>query len=462
MKHGVSGKTLGGGVFCHYNIQMIQNSASIILAAGKGTRMKSSLPKVLHQIAGQPMIHHVTTACQDAGIADMHIIIGPDMDSLASAVTPHKTHTQKEQLGTGDAVKAAKDALHNFEGYIFILYGDVPFIHPETLENLYNAATKTGMAILGFEAANPHGYGRLITSGTTVTEIVEEKDCTDAQRLVTLCNAGGYCVDGRRLFAWLDQLSDDNAQKEYYLTDIVSIAAKEGVKCAYAIAEEAEVMGINSRAQLAIAEKTLQSKLRTQAMANGVTMIDPDTVYLSTDTAFGQDVIIEPNVFFGTGVRIGSNTHIHAFSHIEGAEIGDHSSVGPFARIRPQSKIGNHATVGNFIEVNRSEFKDGSKSKHLSYIGDAVIGEKANIGAGTVIANYDGFNKNDTTVGVGAFIGSNSTLIAPLTIGDGAIIAGGSVITQNVATDAMAIARPDTTIKPGAAAEYRQKKGKKK
>ena len=417
--------------------------------------MKSSVPKVLHKIAGKAMVNHVIDACPGAEIT---VVVGPNMPEVEAAVTPHKTVIQKNQNGTGDAAKSAKDALADFDGFVFIINGDLPLIQTETLENLCHAAQETGLAILGFEADDPHGYGRLVTSGGHVAEIIEEKDCSDDQRAITLCNAGAYCAQGDQLFQWLDQLSSDNAQGEYYLTDMVAIAAKDNVQCAYAVADELEVMGVNSRSQLADAEYVMQARLRAQAMDHGVTMIDPESVYLSTDTIFGQDVTIEPNVFIGTGVSVRSGTTIHAFSHIEGTVIGENASVGPFARLRPNSKIGNDVTVGNFIEVNRSEFKDGSKSKHMSYIGDAVIGEKTNIGAGTVFANYDGFNKQDTHVGKGVFVGSNSTIVAPVTVGDDAIIGAGSTITKDVEADAMAISRGEEKSIAGKATDYRKKK----
>lgn len=436
---------------------MNKNTAAIILAAGKGTRMKSSMPKVMHEIAGLPMINHVINACSDS---DITVVIGEGMDDLSKAVHPHKTVIQENQLGTGDAVKAARTALDDFNGSIFILNGDGPFITPETLQNLADASQKTGLAVLGCDWDDPTGYGRFIIEDDFVTEIVEEKDCTDDQREITIGNTGAYCVDGKKLFSWLDKIENDNAQGEYYLTDIVSIAASEGVTCAYALASEVEAMGINSRSQLADAEYIMQCHLREKVMNNGVTMIDPESVFLSMDTEFGMDVVIEPNVVFGKGVRVGEDTQIHAFSHIEGADIGNNASVGPFARIRPKSKIGNDVTVGNFIEVNRSEFKDGSKSKHLSYIGDTVVGEKSNIGAGTVFANYDGFNKHVSTTGKNVFVGSNSTIISPVTIGDDAMVAAGSVISKDVQGSAMAVARQKQRNLDGWAADYRAKNKK--
>jgi bifunctional UDP-N-acetylglucosamine pyrophosphorylase/glucosamine-1-phosphate N-acetyltransferase len=441
-------------------------TSAIILGAGKGTRMKSSMPKVMHKIAGRMMIDHVIHTCKMADISDITVVIAPEMDDLKTAIAPIKTVIQKDQLGTGDAVKVARDIFKNSTGYVYILYGDAPFISPESLLKLSQSAAQTGLAILGFEAKNPKGYGRLIVKDNYIREIVEEKDCNFTQKQITLCNAGTYCVDVTKLFGWLDKLSNHNAQGEYYLTDIVSIAAQAGVQCGFTVAKESEVMGINSREQLAKAERTLQKRLRTNAMDQGVTLIDPRTTYLSMDTEFGQDIIIEPNVFIGENVKIGSNTKIYAFSHIEGATIGTHSEIGPFARIRPTSSIGNHVSIGNFIEVNRSHFADGSKSKHVSYIGDATIGEKSNIGAGTVIANYDGFNKHNTTIEKNSFIGSNSTIVAPVTIGHGAIVGAGSTITQNINPDALVVAREKEIIREGWAEHYRMKhardiKGKK-
>lgn len=438
--------------------------ASIILAAGKGTRMKSDLPKVMHPLGGMPVIAHIVKSCRAAHSDKIIVVTAPDMPDIAATVAPAVTAVQPAQNGTADAVKAARSILEGFDGPVLILLGDVPLIRPETLTALVIAAEKTGLAVLGFEAADPSGYGRLVTDDKKfVTEIVEDRDCTSDQAKITLCNAGHFCVDGRRLFDWLDRIGNANAQGEFYLTDIVAAAAKDKAGCALVTAPEDEVMGINSRAQLAQAEKILQNKLRQKAMENGVTLTDPDTVYLAADTELAADVVIEPHVYFGPDVTVGRGTTIHAFSHIEGAAIGENASIGPFARIRPQSAIGDRATVGNFVEVNRSELKAGSKSKHMSYLGDAVIGENANIGAGTVFANYDGYNKLATTIGRDVFIGSNSTIVAPLTIGDGAYIAAGGTITMDIEPDALAIARNRPVIRDGWAAEHRAKmKGKNK
>lgn len=442
---------------------MSHKTASIILAAGKGTRMKSSLPKVMHNLGGMPIIRHVVDACRKAAVDDIFVVIAKGMDDVADAVAPSKTVIQINQNGTGDAVMAARDALRDFDGYVFILAGDVPFIRPETLTSLAAAARDTGLAVLGFEAADPTGYGRLITKfKDSVSEIVEDRDCTPDQKKITLCNAGHFCADGKRLFQWLEKINNNNAQGEYYLTDIVAVAAAEGVACKFVTAAEDEVMGINSRMQLSQAEKILQTRLRQAAMDNGVTMIDPSTVYLCADTQLAADVILEPNIFFGPNVTVGTGTIIHSFSHIEGAVIGERTSVGPFARIRPKSSIGDGAQVGNFVEVNRSHLKTGSKSKHMSYLGDVTVGEKSNIGAGTVFANYDGYNKLQTTLGQNVFIGSNSTIVAPVTIGDGAYVAAGGTITMDIEQDALAIARNRPVIRDGWAAEHRAKMAKKK
>lgn len=434
------------------------NTAAIILAAGKGTRMKSDKPKVLHEVAGLPMIAHIMAACGEIDPKNMVVVVGPNMDDLAQAVKPAKTVVQDRQLGTGHAALSAKDALKDFNGYVYILLGDVPLIREDTLAALKDAAMNTGLAVLGFEAADPNGYGRLIGDDDFIDRIVEDKDCSDDERAVPFCNSGAFCVDGKRLFEWLSKIGDQNAQKEYYLTDIVSVAKEDGVKCAYVLADEDEVMGVNSRQQLATAEALMQDSLRYYAMEAGVTMLDPETVYLSADTEFGRDVVIEPNVYFGAGVRVGNRTRIRAFSHIEGTIIGDNCEIGPFARLRPKSKIGHDVTVGNFVEVNRATLMDGAKSKHVSYLGDVTIGEKANIGAGTVFANYDGFLKHDSKVGKNVFVGSNSTIVSPVTIGHDAVIAAGSTITEDVSDNALAVARNKMSVKDGWASEYRARK----
>lgn len=416
-------------------------AAAIILAAGQGTRMKSIKPKVMHAVAGFPMITHVIRASALAGCDAIIPVIAPDMEDVRESVAPHEPAFQTEQKGTGHAALCAKEALSGHSGPVLILTGDAPLIAPDTLSALIDAAGRTGLAVMGFDANNPSGYGRLITNDEHVTAIVEDRDCTDDQREITLCNSGAFCVDGARLFDWLCQIGSDNAQGEIYLTDIVAIAAKDGVSCALVMGDAEEAYGINTRAQLAMVEGILQNRLRARVMDEGATLIAPETVFLSADTEIGCDVIIEPNVFFGPGVVVEDEVTIHANTHLAECIIRKGAEIGPFARVRPQSDIGEDAVIGNFCEVNRSTLMPGAKCKHLSYLGDGVIEQKANIGAGTVIANYDGTSKAKTHIGVGSFIGSNSTLVAPVTVGDGAYIGAGSTITADVPHDALGVAR---------------------
>lgn len=431
----------------------------IILAAGKGTRMKSDKPKVMALLGGLPLVRHVVNTCEKLNAKTIVTVLADGMDVVAKTVAPHPTVIQKQQLGTGDAAKAALPALKGTKGHVMILLGDVPMVSAETLEALHEAASETGLAVLGMHAHNPRGYGRLVINDDGfVSAIVEDRDCTPEQAEISLVNSGCFCVAADKLEGYLNALQSNNSQKEYYLTDIVAIAAASGVECDYVEAPEHELMGINSRSQLAEAEGELQNRLRAQAMFDGATLIDPMTVYFSLDTKLGRDVVIEPNVFFGPGVTLADNVTIHSFSHLEGVTVEEGASIGPFARIRPHSHIGAKATIGNFVEVNRATVKTGAKSKHMSYLGDAVVGEKANIGAGTVIANYDGFNKQETVIGKNVFIGSNSTLVAPLTVADGAFIAAGSTITADVPNDALAVARARTVLRDGWANEYRAEK----
>ncbi|HEY8964449.1 MAG TPA: bifunctional UDP-N-acetylglucosamine diphosphorylase/glucosamine-1-phosphate N-acetyltransferase GlmU [Alphaproteobacteria bacterium] len=434
----------------------------IILAAGKGTRMKSDMPKVLHALGGWPMIRHVVKSCEALEPAQITVVIAPGMGDVAKEVAPHATSVQEKQLGSGDAARAGLKGLKDPKGKILILAGDVPLISVDTLQALVEEA-ETGMSVLGFTPMDPTGYGRLITDDDLfVTEIIEERDASAGQKNIALCNAGAYCIDAKLLPNLLDKLSNSNAQKEFYLTDIVSLAAKSGIKCAYIEAPIYETIGINSRSQLAEAEGELQNYLRAKAMFEGASLLDPMTTYFAMDTKLGQDVIIEPGVFFGPGVVIGDKVTIHAYSYLEGVTVERGASIGPFARIRPHSHIGEDVSIGNFIEVNRSTLKAGAKSKHLSYLGDAVIGEKANIGAGTVIANYDGFDKLSTEVGKDAFVGSNSTLIAPVKIGDGAYVGAASAITEDVPAGSLALARARTIIRDGWAALRNKEKTKTK
>jgi bifunctional UDP-N-acetylglucosamine pyrophosphorylase/glucosamine-1-phosphate N-acetyltransferase len=445
-----------------YDLDTMTDLHCIILAAGKGTRMKSDKPKVMAQLAGQPLIRHVVTVCEALAPKTIVTVIAGGMDDVAKAVSPHKTAIQKQQLGTGDAAKSALPALKGAKGHIMILLGDVPLVTAPTLESLLEAARETGLAMLAMDIPDPTGYGRVMTDENFVTDIVEEKDADAEQKSVTLVNAGIFCADAVKLETWLNALKPENAQKEYYLTDIVKIAAKDGVRCEYIEGPAHELQGINSRSQLAEAEGELQNFLRARALHEGATLQDPMTTYFSMDTKLGRDVVVEPNVFFGPGVNVENGATIHAFSHLEGVNVGANASVGPFARVRPHSDIGAGASIGNFVEVNRSVVKAGAKSKHMSYLGDAVIGEKTNIGAGTVIANYDGFNKQETTVGKGVFIGSNSTLVAPLQVGDGAYVGAGSTVTTNVPADALAVARSRSVVRDGWADSYRKKKQSEK
>ena len=437
---------------------MSHTPAAIILAAGKGTRMRSAHPKVMHAVAGFPMITHVIRAAMLAGCETVTPVIAPDMDDVKNAVTPHIPAYQAEQKGTGHAALCAKDALNGHDGPILILTGDAPLIAPDTLSALIDAAGRTGLAVMGFETDNPSGYGRLITDGDHVTAIVEDDDCTQAQRDITLCNSGAFCVDGKRLFDWLSRIGDDNAQGEIYLTDIVALAAADNTACALVIGDAEEAYGINSRAQLAVAETVMQNRLRRRVMDEGATLIAPETVFFSADTEIGRDVVIEPGVFFAPGVVVEDDVTIRAQTHIEASIIRKGAEIGPFARIRPQSDIGEDAVIGNFCEVNRTTLMPGAKCKHLSYLGDGVIEQKANIGAGTVIANYDGSNKHKTHIGAASFIGSNATLVAPLSIGDGAYVGAGSTITGDVPHDGLGVARAKQRIIENWASRRRQKK----
>lgn len=440
--------------------------AVVILAAGMGTRMKSTRPKVMHPLAGRPLIHWLLETVEDLSPEKTVVVVGPGMDDLTNAVKPHTAVIQKDRRGTGDAVRAALPALEGFKGDVLILLGDMPLITLGTLEKLIEtrrANEKFGLSVLGAEYDDPPAFGRLIQNiDGTLEKIVEHRDATDEEREIRLCNTGAFCVRADKLAGWVAKIGTNNAQKEYYITDLPVIAAADGFKTAVCVTQnEGEVYGVNSREDLAALEMMVQDELRAAAMENGATLMDPDSVYFSFDTELGQDVTVEPHVFFGPGVSVADNVTIHAFSHLEGVQVDSGAAIGPYARLRVGSKIGADVTIGNFIEVNRTEMKPGAKAKHLGYLGDAVIGEKSNIGAGTVIANYDGFDKNPTTLGKGVFIGSNATLIAPLTIGEGAIVAGGSTITDNIAPNALGLAREKQMVRDGWAEEFRKRKAKK-
>lgn len=430
------------------------NLSLVVLAAGQGTRMRSGLPKVLHEVGGASLVAHAIRSANDLSPERVVVVTGHG----AKAVNAHleglfpnaQTVEQSERLGTAHAVDQAREALADFDGDVIVLYGDTPFIEGSTLERML-AARQTGadVVVLGFEAAEPGKYGRLIVENDKLERIVEAKDASPQELAVTLCNSGVVCADSKELFKLISQVNNDNASGEYYLTDIVGLANAAGKNCIAVTCHEAETMGINSRVELSLAEAVFQAKARKTAMLNGATLQAPDTVYFSYDTQLGQDVVVEPNVVFGPGVSVADNANIRAFSHFEDCMIGAGAVVGPYARIRPGSEIGQGAKIGNFVETKKAKVGTGAKINHLSYVGDAEVGEEANIGAGTVTCNYDGVLKHQTKIGAKAFIGTNSSLVAPVEVGDGAMTAAGSVITRNVPADALAVSRAPQITKEG-------------
>ena len=427
----------------------------IILAAGKGTRMNSELPKVLHPIAGDPMLVHAMAA--GATLEPVHTVIvaGHGAEEVTAAAQDYdETATvvvQSEQLGTAHAVAQARDALSGFDGTAIVLYGDTPFVSSETLEEMMSAAEGADVVVLGFEAADPERYGRLVMDGTSLERIVEFKDASEEERAITLCNSGVIACNATLLFDLIDAVDNENASGEYYLTDIVGLARSRGLKATAVTCDEAETLGVNSRAQLAEAEAAFQARARAILIEDGVTLQAPETVFLARDTVIGRDALIEPNVVFGAGVTIESGAHIRAFSHLEGCHVSRGAVVGPYARLRPGAELEENAKVGNFVEIKNAVLAEGAKVNHLSYIGDAFVGAHANIGAGTITCNYDGVMKHHTHIGSGAFIGSNTMLVAPVHIGDGAMTGSGSVITSDVEPDALALARAPQVEKPGMA-----------
>jgi len=433
---------------------------TIALAAGEGTRMKSATPKVLHAIAGRPMLAHVLGACAQAGADALAVVVGPDREDVAAsaraAAPAADIFVQRERRGTAHAVLAARAAIARGYDDLLIVFGDTPLLGPQTLMAL-RAAIEGGatVAAMGFDAIDPTGYGRLLMDGPELLAIREQKDASEAERAVTTCNAGIMAIDGRRALELLDSIGDANAQNEFYLTDVVSIARQRGLRCVAVMASEEEAMGVNDRVQLAAAETLMQRRLREAAMRNGATMIAPDTVFLSFDTKIGRDVVFEPHVFVGPGVTIEDGATIHAFSHLEGARVGPAATAGPFARLRPGADLGAKAKIGNFVEVKAASIGAGAKVSHLSYIGDASVGARANVGAGVITCNYDGFRKFRTSIGEGAFVGSNSSLVAPVSVGAGAYVGSGSVVTRDVESDALAIARGRQENKAGWAGRFR-------
>ncbi len=442
--------------------------AAVILAAGKGTRMKSDLHKVLHPLAGRPMLEHLFGSVETLGPEHQVVVIGSGREQLEPVVARHggTVVVQEPQLGTAHAVQQAEQALQGFDGDVLILYGDTPLVEAETMRRMLDRLHDEdgpAVVVLASRPADPLRYGRVIAKADgTILKMVEYKDATPEERACDLCNSGLMAVRSADLFALLARVGNDNAAGEYYLPDIVMIAAADGRKSAVIETAEGEVAGINSRAELASVEAEWQRRRRLQAMADGVTLVAPETVWFSHDTRIGRDTVIEPNVFFGPGVTVGEGVVIHGFSHIEGAEIAAGAEIGPYARLRPGADIGERAKVGNFVEVKKARLGAGAKANHLSYIGDADVGPKANIGAGTITCNYDGFFKYRTIIGEGAFIGSNSALVAPVTVGAGAIVGAGSVLTRDVQADALAVARGKQDEHPGWAARFRTRMADRK
>ena len=428
-------------------------TALIILGAGMGTRMNSELPKVLHQIAGAPMLVHAMKAGAALEPERTVVVAGhgaAQVEKAARAWDPDVvTVIQAEQLGTAHAVAQARDALDGFAGDTIVLYGDTPFITPDTLERMIAARRDHDVVVLGFQAADPARYGRLIVEGDRLARIVEFKDASEAERAVTLCNSGVVAADAQTLFALIDKVGNDNAAGEYYLTDIVGIANDSGLSATVVTCDEAETLGINSRAELARAEALFQERMRAAAMEDGVTLQAPETVYFAHDTVIGRDTVIEPNVVFGPGVTVESDATIRAFSHLEGCHVARGGVIGPYARLRPGAELAENVKIGNFVEIKNAQIDEGAKVNHLSYIGDATVGARSNIGAGTVTCNYDGVFKHRTTIGTDVFIGSDTMLVAPVTIGDGAMTGSGSVITRDVPAGDLALGRARQDNKAG-------------
>ncbi|HBK09919.1 MAG: bifunctional UDP-N-acetylglucosamine diphosphorylase/glucosamine-1-phosphate N-acetyltransferase GlmU [Planktomarina temperata] len=437
------------------------NIALIILAAGKGTRMQSELPKVLHEVAGAPMLVHAMRAGRALDPKRTIIIAGHGFEAVSAAACAEDPEVevvrQEAQLGTGHAVDQARAALSDFDGTVIVLYGDCPLIQSRTLEELSATLSDSAVSVLGFEAKDPARYGRLITDGDKLKRIVEFKDASPAERAVSLCNSGVMAASAGLLFDLLSEIDANNASGELYLTDVIGKAVARGLPCTAVRCAERETLGVNSRVELMQAEKEFQNLRRTEALEDGVTMPAPETVHFSYDTVIGRDTIIEQNVVFGPGVTVESGAQIRAFSHLEGAHVSRGCIIGPYARLRPGAELAEDVKIGNFVEIKASALEEGAKVNHLSYIGDAHIGARANIGAGTITCNYDGVMKHHTSIGEEAFIGSNTMLVAPVTVGQEAMTASGSVITQDVPAGSLAIARAKQDNKPGLALKLMKK-----
>ena len=429
--------------------------AVVILAAGKGTRMQSDLPKVLHPLAQVPILAHAIRSARFSDPEKMVIVAGHGFSKVAKAALEFAPDAivveQAEQLGTGHAVAQAKSALEDFDGDVIVLYGDTPFISEDTIAAIQSARRSSDLVVLGFDAADPARYGRLVTQGDVLDRIVEFKDATPKERAITLCNSGVMAAKASDLFSWIDQVGNSNASGEYYLTDCVGIARSAGKTATVVRCDEAETLGINSRAELASAEAAFQSRMRCEMLDTGITLYAPDTVFFAYDTVIGRDCIIEQNVVFGPDVTIESGATIRAFSHLEGCHVSRDAVVGPYARLRPGAELSEGVKIGNFVEVKNALIAEGSKVNHLSYIGDAEIGKGSNIGAGTITCNYDGVFKHRTTIGDNVFVGSNTMLVAPVTLGDHSMTASGSVITKDVSASDLAIARAEQVNKTGLA-----------
>ena len=441
--------------------------AVVILAAGQGTRMRSDTHKVLHPIASRPLLLHLLERVDALGADKRVVVVGKGREQVEAAIHGREVMValQAEQKGTGHAVQQAEQALAGYDGPVLILYGDTPFVEAETLRRMLdrlNGEDGPGVVVLGSCPADPAKYGRIILGqGDRIAKMVEFRDASEEERAVRLCNSGMMAVRARDLFRWLSQVGNDNAAHEYYLPDIVNIAASEGREAVVIEGDPYETAGVNSRAELAHLELEWQRRRREQVLEEGATLIDPESVWFAYDTRLGRDVTVEPHVVFGPGVEIADGASIKAFSHIEGAIIGARASIGPFARIRPGTRLGERTKVGNFVELKKAEVAEGAKVNHLSYVGDAKVGAGANIGAGTITCNYDGFGKYKTVIGAGAFIGSNTALVAPVTIGEGAVVGAGSVITEDVEADSLAVERSDQKGIAGWAKRFRERMTRK-
>lgn len=432
------------------------SNTAILLAAGFGTRMKSAMPKAMHRIAGRPMLTHLIESC--AGVFDrIVVVVGPGMDALAAIAAPHAVVVQHDRLGTAHA--ALQAAGYFGTGDVTVLYADNPLIRPDTLRRLLAERGQAGLALLAMRPADPGRYGRVVMDGADVTRIVEWADANEAERAIGLCNAGVLCAPAAAFVGWLRAVTP-SPKGEYYLTDCVALARADGVRVAAVEAPAEELRGVNSRAELAEAEATVQGWLRTAAMAGGATLTAPDTVMLSVDTVLAPDTVVGPHVVFGPGVRVETGAEIKAFSHLEGAHVGEGAVIGPYARLRPGTVVEADAHVGNFVELKATRLGTGAKANHLSYLGDSTVGPGTNIGAGTITCNYDGYAKHRTTIGAGVFVGTSAVLVAPVTLGDGAFVAAGSVITRDVAADDMAFGRAQQTVRAGRAKLYRDARKK--